>query len=148
MLAGRYGGTSGRPYFSAAVFIPRLSVVGNVSFLFDTGADGTMLMAADAKLLGIDYGQLGDERASLGIGGSTTTYVESARLGFADADGQLVYCYDINLNIYGEPDESDPSQAVAMKLPSLFGRDIVRQWDVNYRSPLTAEVLSYDGLCI
>ena len=48
MLQGRFGDTSGRPYMSARVIVPRLNVTGNVSFIFDTGADFTMLMPADA----------------------------------------------------------------------------------------------------
>ena len=38
MLHGRFGESSGRPYVWARVFIPRLGLVGNVSFIFDTGA--------------------------------------------------------------------------------------------------------------
>ncbi len=44
MLIGRFGHTSGRPYFEARVVLPHLNVAGNVSFLLDTGADKSLLM--------------------------------------------------------------------------------------------------------
>ena len=58
MLRGRFGESSGRPYVSARVFIPRLALAGNVSFIFDTGADSSVLMPADAATLAVDYGML------------------------------------------------------------------------------------------
>lgn len=57
MLRGRFGDTSGRPYIEGHVFLPRLEKRGNVSFLFDTGAD-TSLMPVDGLRVGIDYAEL------------------------------------------------------------------------------------------
>ena len=39
MLKGRFGDTSGRPYIEGHILLPRLKKRGNVSFVFDTGAD-------------------------------------------------------------------------------------------------------------
>ena len=38
------------------VLLPRLGKRGNVSFIFDTGADTSLLMPLDAQRMGIDYG--------------------------------------------------------------------------------------------
>ena len=43
--------------------------MGNISFIFDTGADTSLLMPLDAQRLGIDYEGFEKEEASLGIGG-------------------------------------------------------------------------------
>jgi hypothetical protein len=49
MLEGRIGILSGAPYIEARISFPRLGLQGLVSFLVDTGADGTVLMPADTK---------------------------------------------------------------------------------------------------
>ena len=54
MLEGRIGNLSGAPYVEARISFPQLGFRGLVSFLVDTGADGTVLMPADTKRLGID----------------------------------------------------------------------------------------------
>ena len=69
MLHGRFGDTSGRPYMEGHVLLPRLGTRGNVSFVFDTGADTSLLMPLDGQRMGIDYDQFEDEEPSLGIGG-------------------------------------------------------------------------------
>jgi hypothetical protein len=68
MLEGRLGNTSGAPYIEARVSFPRLKRRGLVSFLVDTGADGTVLMPADSKKLGIDFKSLKNPTTSQGIG--------------------------------------------------------------------------------
>ena len=102
MLHGRFGESSGRPYISARVFIPRLGLAGTVSFIFDTGADSSVLMPAEAH---------------------------------------IVYGYDIELLIHHPTDN-------AMRVPSLFGRNIIDRWRVTYDKSvpeLVADVLSSDA---
>ena len=53
MLQGRFGDTSGRPYMEGHVLLPRLGWRGYVSFIFDTGADTSLLMPLDARRMGI-----------------------------------------------------------------------------------------------
>lgn len=140
MLHGRFGESSGRPYVSARVFIPRLELAGNVSFIFDTGADSSVLMPADASTLGVDYDLLSNPFQSFGIGGSAPTYKERARLAFADDNGRTLYGYDIQLLIH------HPT-ADAMRVPSLLGRNIIDRWRVIYDksvSELVADVVSSD----
>lgn len=141
MLHGRFGESSGRPYVSARVFIPRLGLAGNVSFIFDTGADSSVLMPADAITLGVDYDLLSDPSESFGIGGSAQTFEEYARLAFADANGDRLYSYDIPILIH------EPAMD-AMRIPSLLGRDVIDRWRVTYDksvAELTAEVVSSDA---
>ena len=141
MLRGRFGESSGRPYVSARVFIPRLGLAGNVSLIFDTGADSSVLMPADAATLGIDYDLLSNPFESFGIGGSAPTYVERARLVFADTNGGRLYGYDIPLLVHHPTPD-------AMRVPSLLGRDVIDRWRVTYDkslAELAAEVVSSDA---
>ena len=141
MLHGRFGESSGRPYVSARVFIPRLGLAGNVSFIFDTGADSSVLMPADALTIGVDYSLLSNPFQSFGIGGSAPTYVERARVAFADSNAHLIYGYDIELLIHLPTDN-------AMRVPSLLGRNIIDRWRVTYDKSvpeLVAEVVSSDA---
>jgi hypothetical protein len=57
-LRGRFGDASGAPYLEAHISFSRLRLRGFVSFLIDTGADGTVLMPADSKKLGIVFSSL------------------------------------------------------------------------------------------
>jgi hypothetical protein len=54
MIQGRFGNTSGRPYVEGRLVIPRLKVRGDISFIFDTGADQTVLMPMDGTRLLLD----------------------------------------------------------------------------------------------
>lgn len=44
MLRGRFGHASKRPYIQGRLFIPRLDIWSDISFLVDTGADKTTLL--------------------------------------------------------------------------------------------------------
>jgi Aspartyl protease len=119
MLEGRLGNTSGAPYVEARVSFPRLGIRGLVSFLVDTGADGTVFMPTDSKKLGVDFGDLRNPITSDGIGGSARGYVEEALLSFSDH--RFIYSYLIEAQI------SAPA-AHNSRFPSLLGRDILRHW--------------------
>ena len=84
MLRGRFGETTGRPYFDARVVLPRLEAKENVSFIFDTGADSSVLMPLDAQRLGIDLSRLDEGRAATGIGGTQKQFIEPSTVIFAD----------------------------------------------------------------
>ena len=140
MLQGRFGDTSGRPYMSGRVIVPRLNVAGNVSFIFDTGADFTLLMPADAAIMNIDFNALKSPSSSFGIGGPAITYVEPANIVFVNRDGDRLFGYDIQLYI------QHPT-ASAMHVPSLLGRDIIDRLRVTYNKStkeLLADVVSCD----
>ena len=115
----------------------------NVPFLFDTGADHTVLMPKDAAVMGVDYNLLPDPNKSLGIGGLAETSQETARIVFADSDVRVVYVYDMPVRILLP--SGDPSE---MRLPSLLGRDIINRWRIVYDQSvpeLSAEVLASDS---
>lgn len=120
------------------VLLPRLGMNGKVSFIFDTGADTSLLMPLDAQRIGIDYGMLENEVSTLGIGGESKNFSESAYLAFV-GDNAL-YGYEIELHICKPAEE-------LMTVPSLLGRDIIDRWRVTYDKSaleLLAEVISSD----
>lgn len=80
MLEGRFGNTSGAPYLEARISFPRLNLRGLVSFLVDTGADGTVLMPTDSRKLGIDFASLRDPTTPEGLGGPAHAFKELAVL--------------------------------------------------------------------
>ncbi len=110
MLRGRFGDTSGRPYMEGHVLFPRLGWSGNVSFIFDTGADTSLLMPLDAQRMGIDYGLFEDQESTLGVGGASENFIEGAYVAFAD--DEALYGYEIELHICKPADE-------LMTVPSL-----------------------------
>ena len=77
--------------------LPRLGKNGNVSFIFDTGADTSLLMPLDGQRMGIDYGRFQKEGTSLGIGGTSENYIESAYLAFVG--DEALYGYEIELRV-------------------------------------------------
>ena len=137
MIRGRFGNTSGRPYIEGRIFLPRIGVRGDISFLFDTGADESLLMPLDGLRMGIDYANLPDQASSSGIGGDYENFIEPAILIFA-GDNEI-YGYLLPSFRIGKPLPD------AMTLPSILGRDVIDQWRVDYDKPqfrLTAEVIT------
>jgi hypothetical protein len=118
MLEGRFGNTSGAPYLEARVSIPR-SLRGLISFLVDTGADGTVFMPADSRKLGINFGSLRNPVTSEGIGGAAKGFTEQAVLSFSDR--RFIYSYLLNIEISAPTSHNH-------RFPSLLGRDIIDQW--------------------
>ena len=139
MIQGRFGNTSGRPYIEGRLSIPRLGIVGDVSFLLDTGADSSLLMPIDSGRLGIDFSQLTSTSESYGGGGLSKQFVEPVILAFTES-GVCLHVYFLTLRIaVPTPDIGD--------IPSLIGRDIIDQWAITYDKPnirLTAEVIHSD----
>ena len=89
--------------------------------------------------MGIDYGRFQKEETSLGIGGTSDNYIESAYLAFVG--DEVLFGYEIELRV------CKPSKDL-MTIPSLLGRDIIDQWRVTYDKSaleLLAEVISSDA---
>jgi hypothetical protein len=116
MIRGRFGDTSGAPYVEAHVSFPRLNVRGLVSFLVDTGADGTVFMPADSAKMGIDFASLTNRTISEGIGGESEGFNERAVLTFSDK--RFIYSYVLKVEI------SNPTRH-NLRFPSLLGRDLL-----------------------
>jgi hypothetical protein len=139
MLRGRFGNTTGRPYIEGRLILPRLNVESDVSWCVDTGADRSLLMPGDGERIGLDYTKFTRETESVGVGGISRDYLESAWLVFADP-GRSLYAYALDLEI------SPPSSEIT-DLPSLLGRDVLHRWRMSYkfaRKRLVFEVLSAD----
>jgi hypothetical protein len=90
-----------------------------VSFLVDTGADGTVLMPADSKKLGIDFKSLKNPTTSQGIGGLARGFDETVVLSFSDR--RYIYSYLLKIEISAPTTHNQ-------HFPSLLGRDILKQW--------------------
>ena len=81
MLRGRFGHTSKRPYIQGRLFIPRLEIWSDVSFLVDTGADKTTLLPADGSRMELKWDTLtASPIPSVGIGGISHSYMEESVL--------------------------------------------------------------------
>ena len=140
MLRGFFDDAAGRPTLRGRLLVPRLNFLGDIYFLVDTGADTTLLAPDDGKRFGADYSRLSGAVSSQGTAGMTRSFVEPARVAFADAEGVVAYAYDIGLHIL----ELDPGLAT---LPSLVGRDVLDRWRMVYDSvggELSFEVHSAD----
>lgn len=139
MLIGRFGNTSGRPYMEARVSLPSTGKFADISFLFDTGADATLLMPMDSVRLGIDFSDPSLQSISLSGIGSSSGIMLPGFVTFAGDDSTL-YVYQTALFI------AVPS-ANNLDVPSLLGRNIIDRWHVNYapsQNTLTAVVLGAD----
>jgi hypothetical protein len=119
MIRGRFGDTSGAPYVEAHVSFPRLNIRGLVSFLVDTGADGTVFMPADSTKMGIDFAKLADPTISEGIGGAAERFNERVVLSLSDQ--RFIYSYVLRVEI------SKPTRH-NLGFPSLLGRDLLDRW--------------------
>jgi hypothetical protein len=117
MIEGRFGNTTGAPYFEASIWFPRLLLRGLISFLVDTGADGTVVMPTDSKKLGIDFRRLVNPVTSEGIGGAAQGFNENAILSFSDR--HYLYSYSLKVQI------SAPTRH-NHRFPSLLGRDLLK----------------------
>jgi predicted aspartyl protease len=124
MITGRFGDTSGRPFVEGRLFLPRLGISGDVSFLLDTGADSSILMPGDARRLGVDFSRLSGSRDCVGIGGIASCFVEPALMVFNDP-GVALYVYELDLDIMRD----DPN---IQDVHSLLGRDVLDQWRILY----------------
>ena len=132
MLRGRFGHASKRPYIQGRLFIPRLEIWSDVSFLVDTGADRTTLLPADGSRMGLNCDTLiRSPIPSVGIGGTSRSYTEESAVLFNEP-GKALYVYEIALEIVGPDDH-------LMDIPSLLGRDILNRWRMDY-SPTTDEL--------
>jgi len=125
MINGRFGDTSGRPFFEGRLYLPRLNISGDVSFLLDTGADSSMLMPGDTKRLGITFSDLQGDTECVGVGGTVHYFVERALLVFSDP-GKALYVYELpNLGIMPDDPQLD-------NVHSLLGRDVIDRWRITY----------------
>ena len=113
----------GRPLVEGRLIAPRLGIDESLLFLLDTGADVTCLHPADAKNVGLPFGQLGNRVSSRGVGGISPYFVEPVLLSFTDKLQARLYAVQL---LVAEPTESNEG------LPSLLGRDVINHWYMEY----------------
>ena len=107
--------------------------------MLDTGADRTIIMPADGRLLKLDYGHLVGDVPTVGLGGTCHTFEERAMIVFTEP-GKKAYVYDIKVLIPSPNAENDI-------FPSLLGRDVIRRWRTvidPVKSKITFTVRSAD----
>ena len=140
MLHGRFGGTSARPYIEGRISIPALKIWTDVSFCFDTGADGVLLMPVDSLKMGINFSDPSHIRKPIsGVGSGATAIFLRAIIAFRDDSGDI-FTYDVPICA------ADPCDAIK-DAPSLLGRSVINRWRITYigcQSVLDAEVISSD----
>ena len=139
MISGRLGDASGRPYVEGRLFIPRLGLRSDISFIVDTGADHSLLMPMDGQRMKLDYNTLNAGVESRGVGGISRNFSEQAILAFSEP-GRFIHVYVITLQI------APPSPDI-IDIPSLLGRDVLDRWIMTYNPKgkrLTFKVLSAD----
>jgi hypothetical protein len=92
--------------------------MAEVSFLIDTGADGTLLTPTDAIRLGADCQRLESAGRAMGIGGPVTVYRAQGVLGLID--GTQLHLFALDLSILPQsPEYQDEG------VTSLLGRDVL-----------------------
>jgi hypothetical protein len=123
-LTGKFVLGTARPLVSGRVTIPRLRTSRDIWFLVDTGADLSVVSAAEGLSLGFDPAELGDGVEIAGFAGRARHHVEPAFLSFITRGRAYVYRIPILVTA--------PSPDLYL-LPSILGRDILNRWDMSYR---------------
>lgn len=122
MILGEFD-ERGRPLIEGRLLIPRLRVDHWITFLLDTGAERTCLHPRDTNRARIPIETLGGVIQSRGVGGLSTYNREPALLSFNDHPYTRVYAIELLI-----ADTREGNQG----LPSLLGRDVLNNWNVNY----------------
>ena len=113
----------GRPYIRGEIAIPRLEVKRHVTFLIDTGADGTCIHPEDARRAGVPFDRLVEADTSSGIGGRAVYFREPAVVSFVDEKVRRLYAVELLI--------AEPTAANAA-FPSLLGREKLNRWRMDY----------------
>jgi hypothetical protein len=140
-LKGRFDERTGAPTLDALLVLPRLDVAAGLTFLLDTGADRTVLTAADFGDTGISSSRLQYPVSAHSTGGSLPMYQEPGLLVFDDPDRGL-YTYEALVGII-------PESRAALEVPSFLGRDILNRWRITndfIADELTVEFRSFDSI--
>ena len=120
------------PFIQAFVHLPRLGLREWITFLLDTGADGTCLHPRDVAQIGIGSSQmLGSASVTAtGVGGSFSYHWEPSWLMFRESARGFVFC-QIELAICEFTDDPDIGN-----LPSLLGRDFLNRCRISLDSEM------------
>ena len=136
MIIGEFD-RNGWPRVRCDIFLPRLGLNVDVSFLVDTGAHRTALYPNDADNISIPFDLLSNREELIGVGGEVSHFQEPAYLAFDDGLYKRIYVIDL---LIAEPNEPSDSG-----IPSLLGRDIIHYWDMRY-APMNDATLQFNVL--
>ena len=128
----------GRPYVGAFIYFRRMGLGQTIRFLVDTGADSTSIHPQDGDEARFHYNRPQHPISISGIGGHVTYYSEPAIVYFIDEPQAHLYFMDVAI---AEPTDANRN------LPSLLGRDVLRNWKMTYAPMLQTlefEVLKAD----
>lgn len=124
MIRGRFGDSSSAPYVAALIAIPDVAR-RNTSFLFDTGADTTVLMPMDYLVMGLNYASLKAPSVQCqGIGGLANGKLVQGFLTFAEEDDTL-RTYKVKIIVMEQTGYNKD-------MISIIGRDIMGHWRFQY----------------
>ena len=126
MIAGRFT-DDGLPVIECNVFLPRFGLIGQVTFLVDTGSDTTILHSDAAADLDCPFDLLDNPVEFISAGGTLLYYMEPAMLSFNDSDGGTRE-FEIDISI-AKPDPLTDG------LDSLLGRDLLNRMNMEYDFP-------------
>lgn len=109
--------------------IPHQNLWRNCPFIIDTGAERSVLMPIDARLMGVDRRQLHDPDASDGIGGRCEGHNAFAFIVLFDPDASVLHNFRVKVFI---PDESRDLFRIDS---SILGRDVLDRLKLTYDKP-------------
>jgi hypothetical protein len=120
------------PWIDAEIEIPSLKIKRTVTFLADSGADGTVLNLRDSLAMLGKQGyrllrQSGRTRTSIGVGGSARYFTVPARIILQHDNGRLEQ-YSLELAIAKPARKGSKKLGIQLRIPSLLGRDILCQF--------------------
>jgi len=128
LIYGRFGDTSGRPYLEARLALPHQNRWRLCPFIIDTGAERSVLMPTDSRLMGVDRSGL-QRDATDGIGGHCDGYNSFAFIILHDEETSFLHNFRINVFI---PDESPDLFRIDS---SILGRDVLDRLRLVYDKP-------------
>jgi hypothetical protein len=142
LIHGRFGDTSGRPYLEAKIAVPHQNVWRFCPLIIDTGAERSVLMPIDTRLMGLDARKLGQRAYSEGIGGHCDGYDVLAFIVLLDEETGTLHNFNVRLFV---PDDSPDLYSIDS---SILGRDVLDRVRLVYDKRgdgVTLTVVEDDG---
>jgi hypothetical protein len=139
VIHGKIDRTSGVPFLTGQVIIPRFGLIHEIDLLVDTGSDRSCLMPRDWGKIGVHFENLHEEGIALGAGGPVSYRVEDSILLFRDTSGRA-FGFSVRMGFAAEKKE-------IRGLPSILGRDVLSRMRMLYdpaRAFLGLKVLDAD----
>ena len=128
MILGEFD-SSGRPFVTGRLTLPRFGIIRDINFLVDTGAYATCMHPTDGLLARVPFCRLENPVSPRGVGGSATYFIESAVLEFVEIGAVEVRSHQVEILI-AKPDPNPRYSSYGVH--SLLGRDVLDRWRMLY----------------